>query len=417
MSDDPQGPYVWLRKERKRKDGYIEKPVYIIIDGGKQAKSTGCGPAQRAQADVRLAEYILEKHRPAPRERDIAAIPIADVINIYDADKAETQSSPGKLAKRLERLLTFAGTRTLAEVTPEFCRDYIATREGKTGGKADVKGGRAGTGGGARRDLEDLRAAINHHARRGLHRELVFVTLPEKGLPREKWLTRQEAARLLWVCWRTREVQTVHRGTRKGSKVESDFFPLRHLARFLLLGLYTGSRAAAIARASWAAASDRSYIDLAQGLFYRRPPGMRETKKRQPPVRLPTRLLAHLRRWKDTGASATYVVEWHGLPVRSVKTALNRAVSLAGIEGRVTPHTLRHTATTWMMQEGVDTWEAAGFLGMSEQMIRDVYGHHHPDYQRNAAEALGTGRKRRASPKSPPIKTRNQTATSSGGDR
>jgi hypothetical protein len=32
------------------------------------------------------------------------------------------------------------------------------------------------------------------------------------------------------------------------------------------------------------------------------------------------------------------------------------------------------------MQVGVNTWEAAGFLGMSEKTLRDVYGHRHPDY-------------------------------------
>ena len=32
------------------------------------------------------------------------------------------------------------------------------------------------------------------------------------------------------------------------------------------------------------------------------------------------------------------------------------------------------------MQVGVNTWEAAAFLGMSEKTLRDVYGHHHPDY-------------------------------------
>jgi hypothetical protein len=32
------------------------------------------------------------------------------------------------------------------------------------------------------------------------------------------------------------------------------------------------------------------------------------------------------------------------------------------------------------MQAGVDKWEAAGFLGMSVEMLDRVYGHHHPDY-------------------------------------
>jgi hypothetical protein len=38
------------------------------------------------------------------------------------------------------------------------------------------------------------------------------------------------------------------------------------------------------------------------------------------------------------------------------------------------------TAATWLIQIGVNTWNAAGFLGMSEKMLRDVYSHHHPDY-------------------------------------
>ena len=41
------------------------------------------------------------------------------------------------------------------------------------------------------------------------------------------------------------------------------------------------------------------------------------------------------------------------------------------------------------MQRGVPMWEAAGFLGMSRETLEHVYGHHHPDYLRSAAEALG----------------------------
>jgi integrase len=55
----------------------------------------------------------------------------------------------------------------------------------------------------------------------------------------------------------------------------------------------------------------------------------------------------------------------------------------------VTPHTLRHTAATWLMQAGVSIWEAAGFLGMSPEMVSQVYGHHHPAHMRGAAEAIG----------------------------
>lgn len=246
--------------------------------------------------------------------------------------------------------------------------------------------------GGARRDLEDLRAAVNHHAKEGCHRGIVRIALPEKGLPRERWLTRSEAAKLLWTCWRAREVQTVHRGPNKGQKILTDKRPLRHLARFILIGLYTGTRAAAIAAASPHREEGRSYVDLDAGLYYRLAQGRRATNKRQPVVPLPSRLLSHLRRWAALGIATDYFVVWNGKPVELVKTAFASAVRLAKLsltDGNVTPHTLRHTAATWLMQNGAAMWEAAGFLGMSEKTLRENYGHHHPDFLKGASAAIG----------------------------
>ena len=218
---------------------------------------------------------------------------------------------------------------------------------------------------------------------------MVHVTLPAKGLPRDRWLTRNEIARLLWVCWRTRELQAVHRGRRRGAVVSTAKFPLRHLARFILLGIYTGSRAGAIATAALRRSIGRSFVDMELGVFYRRADGQAITNKRQPPVPIPPRLLAHIRRWVSKGIVQEHVVEWHGQPIKSVKTAFKRAVQMAGLEGKVTPHVLRHTAACWLLQSGVDKWEAAGFLGMSVEMLDRVYGHHHPDHLKSAATMIG----------------------------
>ena len=51
-------------------------------------------------------------------------------------------------------------------------------------------------------------------------------------------------------------------------------------------------------------------------------------------------------------------------------------------------YALRHTAATWLMQRGVPTWQAAGYLGMSAEVLERTYGHHHPDYMRVAAQAI-----------------------------
>ena len=247
--------------------------------------------------------------------------------------------------------------------------------------------------GGARRDLEDLGAVINHHAKERFHRGIVRVVLPEKGLPRERWLTRSEAANLLWTCWRYRETQTIHIGRLKGQKIETDKRPLRHIARFILIGFYTGTRAGAIATASPYRAAGKSFVDLDTGIFNRLAVGKRASTKRQTPVPIPNRLLVHLRRWARLGISKSYFVEWAGKSVASVKTGFGSAVRIAGLDvtvGNVTPHTLRHTAATWLMQRAAPMWEAAGFLGMSEKTLRDTYGHHHPDHLRGAANAIGS---------------------------
>jgi len=61
---------------------------------------------------------------------------------------------------------------------------------------------------------------------------------------------------------------------------------------------------------------------------------------------------------------------------------------------------MRHTAATWLMQAGTDLYEAAGYLGMSPEMLWETYGKHHPDFQRNAATAVG-GRHKRGGAKKP----------------
>jgi integrase len=73
-------------------------------------------------------------------------------------------------------------------------------------------------------------------------------------------------------------------------------------------------------------------------------------------------------------------VEWQGKPVKWINEVFTECVQDAGLEGKVTPHTLRHTAATWLMQAGVDLWTAAGYLGMTAQTLERVYGHHHPGH-------------------------------------
>jgi integrase len=352
-----QPPRLWLRPAR-----FDAKATWLILDAGKQF-ATECAECEVDRAGQALSAYIAAKHKPQRAERALEEIDVADVLSIYVDD---TVQNGRKFVARIKRLNAFWGGKMLAEVTGAACRDY-ATQRGTTG---------------ARRELEDLRAAINYHAKEGFHRGVVAVTLPPRSQPRDRWLTRSEAARLLWAAWTAREVQAHAKGP-----VATDKRPLRHLARFILIGLYTGTRAGAIATASPKREEGRSFVDLERGIFYRLAVGKRATAKRQTPAPIPPRLLAHLRRWVRLGVAREHFVEFNGRAVKSVKTAFASAVAKAGIE-HASPHALRHTAATWMMQNGAQIWEAAGFLGMSEKMLRDTYGHHHPDFMSGAAAAV-----------------------------
>jgi integrase len=397
MPRPAKGARLWLEPEERDASGkLVRRATWVIRDGSRKVR-TGFAREDRAGAERTLAEHIASKYQiPRERNRHPAEILVLDVLNIYLADTAGKHARPQETKQRVLTLADFWQPHTLADVNGNRCREYVAWRVGQPwkSAKPEQTGHppRLVTEAAARRELEDLRAAINHHRREGLCSEIVSVILPAKSGSREVWLTRSQAARLIKGAWRARQVMRDKRTQRAVGQ---------HLARFILIGLYTGTRHGAICGAALMPTIGRGFVDLDRGVFHRRANGARQTKKRQPPVRLPDRLLAHLRRWHRLGIAKDAVVEWNGKPVRSVRKAFAMAVKAAGLDGAgITPHALRHTAATWAMQAGGDLWQIAGFLGMTVEMLERVYGHHHPDFQREAAEAVARspGQKRDRNP-------------------
>jgi integrase len=366
MSRRTKGPRLWLRPARYNEAGQLtHESAWFIIDGNRQ-RSTGFGANDIAQAEKALADYLAEKHveRVEQGTRDPSSILIADVLTLYVRDKVPDHARPDDTAYRIAYLQAFWGGRKLSEVTGATCREYAR---------------QSSTPAAARRQLEELRSAINHHRREGLHDKIVSVVLPPRSLPRERWLTREEAARFVIKAWRYKD-RVNFRRVRK------------HIARFALVALYTGSRAGVVCSAAFQREEGRAWVDVEHGVLHRRAEGERETKKRRPAVRLPDQLVAHLRRWKACGQR--YVVEWNGQPVSTMDWGFRAAVKDAGLGNDVTPHTLRHTAATWLMQNGADLWGAAGYLGMTVQTLERVYGHHHPDHQASVRGAFRRDRNR-----------------------
>ena len=62
---------------------------------------------------------------------------------------------------------------------------------------------------------------------------------------------------------------------------------VRHIARFILVGLYTGTRAGAVCGATLIPTIGRGHINLETGQFRRLAYGKKESNKRQPTIDLP----------------------------------------------------------------------------------------------------------------------------------
>jgi integrase len=320
---------------------------YIVWTEGGRSRERSTGTANRQQAEIALAEFINIRTRDAG-PRDPSQILVTDVLADYAEEHAQDTAAPWRIAAAVKPLVEFWQGRTVQDVTRETCKAYSRVRERS-----------AGT---VRRELGVLRAAINHGHRAGRLTRIVAVHLPDKPEPRDRWLTRSEAAALLRAALNEPRVRL-------------------HLPLFIVLGLYTGARKEAILSLRW------SQIDLENGRIDYNTPGARRTNKRRARIPIPAKLLDHLRRARCRGSDLGFVVNENGKRLGDIKRGFASACKRAGLDD-VSPHTLRHTCATWLMQRGVPMWEAAGFLGMSRETLERVYGHHHPDFLKLAAEAL-----------------------------
>ncbi|MGA9855084.1 MAG: site-specific integrase [Gammaproteobacteria bacterium] len=369
MSRRVRPPRLWLRPAEYDAEGRLTHAATWIIKDGQYRRSTGCREEDGGEAQKRLAEYIAGKHVASANAgiRAPADIPVADVIALYTSDVAEKHSRPKETAARLDRLLGFFGNKMLSDINGDLCREYARKR------------GNAA----ARREMSDLRAAINHHRREGLCSAVVELVLPRAGDSRERWLTRTEAAKLIRSAWRYREIQKGHPTGR---------YSRRHVARFILVALYTTRRKGAILSAALSPAEGRPWADLDRGVLYGAP-GARRSKKRQPAIALPLRLLGHLRRWKKKGQR--FLIEFNGAPIGSIDKAFGATVDAAKLDAAVIPHALRHTGITWLAIEGVDPYEICRYAGITMEVFERVYAHHHPDFMRGVHRGFNRSRRDR----------------------
>jgi integrase len=325
-----------------------ERRTWTIRHGSRSIR-TGCRASERDQAKEKLDAYKASiwtaKPTPSPA--------LSDVLMAYlDHKPSESHC--------ISNLSGFWGGKFAADVNAITCKKFAETRPPVA----------------ARRDLEVLRASLNHWHKH-IHKlaEIPVVTLPAKPEPRTRALTRGEVARLLLgaLGWESCKKGRKERWRRVAP-------PVPHLARFVLLGFYTGTRSGAILDLHW------SWIDFERGVMRRRAPGEADNRtKRRPPVKLGRRILSHLRRWRRLdGKKDLPICHYEGAAV----TKLRRSWSTAARRGAVkaSPHDLRRTRATILMSRGGNPETIAQALGMTPEILRSTYTQYDPEWQSDIAD-------------------------------
>jgi len=287
-----------------------------------------------SEAKRRLADYTKED----PGET------VGELVNAYLADKDRTAIRASDLRGAWKQAQATFGHLRPDQITRELCRTY-RDRRYAAGRKANT----------VRKELEVVRAALNFHKRGA---QAIFE-LPSPPPPKERYLSKLEAVRLL-------------RGARR--------YP--HVRAFIALSLATAARQSALLELTWDRVDmERRIITLALGDS--------QDQRRKARAKVPMNRRAY-RYLKVLQAASTcpHVIEWGSHRVLSIKKGFAKAAERAGIEG-ITPHTLRHTAASWMAEAGIPMFEIAKFMGHTDSRITErKYAHLSPGHLSKAAKAL-----------------------------
>lgn len=365
---------VWKKPERGRRG------EWIIRDGPRRE---GTGIHHEHASEIEKAKALTAyaaRHYQAPKGLGENTL-IAEVMAAYLKASQDKASFASHLTPTANPIIEWWGDKKVAEINDVTCKEYESWRRSQfkqrppRSKKPPQRIGPAT----ARHDLKTLRSAINYY-RDHIDRSFVApkVTLPSEPPPRmDYFLTRKDMAGRI-------------RAARRNPKA-------KHLVRALLIGIYTGTRPGAVRRFMSVRDAENGWIDLASNTIHRIGYAKPQTKnKLQTPVRIHKKLRWFLERWRkrDVAAGMRYVIHFNGNPVDDMQRCWHTTKAKAGFLGEDHgPHILRHSCATWMMQQGIHVNLISEYLGMSIATLLDTYGHHHPDYQQEAASFTGKQRR------------------------
>ena len=297
--------------------------------------------------DRREAVALEAKWREELRQQEIwgapAPITLPDLLKSY-LDTHQHKRSARSDRIRAVTLIQHLGDGDAYALDRPAIKAYIAARQAAGRKPSTIN-----------RELALLSVAINEAIEDGFPVPNVIkgrkLREPE-GLTR--WLTREEVVRLMDAALQTAQPA---------------------LADWLLVAVHTGLRAGELAAMQWQhIALERLTVQAADA-----------KSQRSRTVPLTPEALAAIRR--QPKRSMFVWTHGDGQPIKDVRGSLEKACQIAGIE-RITPHVLRHTCASWLVQAGVPLYSVQRWLGHSTIKMTERYAHLAPEHLQEGVAAL-----------------------------
>lgn len=297
----------------------------------------------RAETRAEAEREAIDVHRRAT----LGPAQAATIADLWEAYRSEKDGRPiaVTMGHEAKALLPVLGHLRPDQIERKHVMGYIASRW--SSGRKD---GTIWT------ELGHLRTVMRWAAAGGLIERAPRIERPPKPAPKDRWITKDEARRL----------------------IASASAP--HIALAIRLMLATAGRVGAILDLTWDRVDfDRGEIDLRADAT-----GPRKGRARVP---MNAGVRAALEEARAV-ALTCHVIEWRGNPVASIKTGFRDAARAAGLKD-VTPHVLRHSAAVWMASEGASMDRIAQYLGHTNVSVTfSTYARFAPDHLRDEADIL-----------------------------
>lgn len=300
-----------------------------------------------------FAQFLESWTAPKPQTDGPAdAVLVTAALAAYFETRGRKAKSNAQLASRCATLGAYFRKIKTDEITEQLCDDYAASR---------------GSPGTARLELGTLSAALNYCVAEGIIKRRPKIHRPREPVTHQDALTRDEAAALLWSL-------------RKRS---------RHYLLAALISFYTAARIQSVLDLAWSPHQDGGCVDLKRRTINFNSSGRSRTVKEKPIIKIPRKLLPHLRRARALNRPFVCMGEKGVVPcLRVFEKTFKACVRDAQLPESVSPHTLCHTRISWLVESDVDIEKIAGFTGRSPERLRETYLHLRPSSFNSIDDAI-----------------------------